>query len=101
MAILAAMTVADWAPEQLVQAEADEIARDGPLHHACVRAERPAHRWHGGQVEVGGDGRKTHQRAQDSEHAPAVGDRLGARRGAGAHDCGAIGGIAREDGKRW
>jgi hypothetical protein len=30
-----------------------------------------------------------------------VGDRLGARRGAGAHDCGAIGGIAREDGKRW
>jgi hypothetical protein len=45
MAILAAMTVADWAPEQLAQAEADEMARDGPLHHACVRAERPAHCW--------------------------------------------------------
>jgi hypothetical protein len=29
-----------------------------------------------------------------------VADRLGARRGAGAHDCGAIGGITREDGKR-
>ena len=68
------------------------------VYHACVRAERPAHRWHGGQVEVGGDGREAHQRAQDSEHAPAVADRLGARRGAGAHDCGAIGGIAREDG---
>jgi hypothetical protein len=68
------------------------------VYHACVRAERPAHRWHGGQVEVGGDGREAHQRAQDSEHAPAVADRLGARRDAGAHDCGAIGGIAREDG---
>jgi hypothetical protein len=31
------MTVADWAPEQLAQAEADEIPRDGPFHRARVR----------------------------------------------------------------
>jgi len=87
------MTVADWAPEQLAQAEADEIPRDGPFHRAPIRAERPAHSRHGRQVEVGRDGSEAHQRAQKSEHAPAVADRLGARR----HDCDAIRSIAGED----
>ena len=45
------------------------------LHRARVRAERPAHRRHGGQVKIGRDRRETHQRAEDSEHAPAVAHR--------------------------
>jgi hypothetical protein len=52
MAILAAMTVADWAPEQLVQAEADEIARDGL---PCLRprgAPGPSLAWRAGRGSV-------------------------------------------------
>jgi hypothetical protein len=65
MAILAAMTVADWAPEQLAQAEADELSPRW-FTPPCLRP-RPA--WRAGKSSVEMNAKPIS--AQVSEHAPA------------------------------
>ncbi|WPD22310.1 MAG: hypothetical protein SD837_19220 [Candidatus Electrothrix scaldis] len=74
--------ITDRPPQQLPQAEPDEITGNGQLNHPGIRSQGPAHRWHGGQIEVGGDGPESHEQAQDAKDIPTSGhcrDDLGIR----------------------
>src|SRR5271166_457294 len=82
-----AVAIADRPPQELTQAEANQVAGDGPLHRASVGVEGAAHGWHCGQIEVGRDRPEAHQEAEDAKHPPALADHRGA-------DLGESGGVA-------
>ena len=67
-----AIPVANRPPQQLPEAEADQVTGDGEVDRARIRPQRHRHRRQRRQVEIGRDRGEGQQRAQHRKHAPAL-----------------------------
>ena len=66
---LSSVAVTKRTPQQLPQAEADEVAGDRQLHLPVRGLEGLGHQRQGRQVHVSGDVAESHERAENDEHA--------------------------------